>query len=165
MNIIILTAPAGAGKNTISEILAKKRERCAVIDFDVLRNMIRQPHKAPWEGEEGYKQNILHLNHACILAKKFAEEQFDVVILDVITNETAKLYKETLKDYKPKIILLFPTFEEIKRRNTTRPPRLTDQELKMVYSWQKKLTLYDEKIDNTNLNPEEVADKLIAYLM
>lgn len=54
--VLILTGPAGAGKNTVAHEFAKKREKCAVIDIDLVRWMVLQPHKAPWEGEEGMKQ-------------------------------------------------------------------------------------------------------------
>jgi|SRR3989344_2663274 len=164
MNLIILNGPTGTGKNTIAEIVAQKREKCAVIDFDVLRNMFRKPHKTPWDGEAGYKQNVLGLEHACMLAKSFLDNGYDCIILDVLYDETANLYKEKLKEYKPVLVLLLPTWEEIKRRNETRPPRLKAEELEMVYKQQSELQVYDKKIDNTDLSPEEVALKIVELM-
>lgn len=164
MNLILLTGPTGTGKNTISEIIAKKRDKCAVIDFDVLRNMFRKPHKTPWDGEAGFKQNILGVEHACMLAKSLLDNGYDVIVLDVLYDETVNLYKEKLKEYNPTLVLLLPTWKEIKRRNETRPPRLKSEELEMVYKQQSELQVYDKKIDNTNLSPEVVAIQIMELM-
>lgn len=164
MKLIILNGPTGVGKNTIAEILAQRLDRCAVIDFDVLRNMFRKPHKTPWDGEAGYTQNLLGVTHACMLAKSFLENDYDCLLLDVLSDETASLYKENLKEYHPTLVFLLPSYEEIQRRNKSRPPRLTDEELHMVYKQQQSLTIYDKKIDTSTLSPDEVATMVLALL-
>jgi len=158
--LLILNGPTGTGKNTIAEIVSKKTERSVVIDVDLLRLMVKNPHKAPWQGEEGKHQQLLGVSNACLLAKEFIKNGFSVIILDVLSDETAKLYKDNLNEFKPKLVLLLPTWEEIVRRNKTRERRLTDDELEMVYKQQADLKTFDEKIDNTNLSPEEVAEKI-----
>ncbi len=45
--LLILTGPAGAGKNTVGHILAQLREKCAVVDADDVRHMAIKPHIAP----------------------------------------------------------------------------------------------------------------------
>lgn len=60
----------------------------------------------------------------------------------------------------PKIVLLMPSFEEVKKRNETRQRYITDQEIVALYKSQADLTGYDEKIDNTKLSAEEVANRL-----
>ena len=78
MKIVILTGPAGAGKNTVAEIFAKKRERCAVVDVDVVRHMLVEPHKAPWAGDEGRVQQVLGVQNACALAKNFLQNNLEI---------------------------------------------------------------------------------------
>ena len=162
MSVLILTGPAASRKNTISQILAKKRQECAVIDVDLVRWMYRQPHKAPWEGEEGKIQQKLGVENAILLAKNFLKNNLDVIIIDVIVDETAKLYKVNLPEAK--IVLLMPTYEEAHKRFTERPHTITNEEFDMVYKWQEQLTIYDEKIDNTNLTAEETAEALEKLL-
>ncbi len=162
MRVIVLTGPPGAGKNTIAEIIAKQRNQCAVIDVDLVRWMILQPHKAPWEGDSGKKQQVLGVRNACLLTNNFLKEEYDVVILDVLTADTAKIYKEKLQN-NVRIVLLLPTYEEALRRNTIRPPRLKEGDIKMLYNEQKAFTEYDEVIDNTHLLPEETAQRLLQY--
>ncbi len=158
MKIIILTGPAASGKNTISKILAQKKERCAVIDVDQIRWMYIQPHKAPWDGKEGESQQMFGVENACLLAKSFAKNNIDVIILDVLTNETASVYRKNLDGVK--IILLMPAYEEAWKRFTGRPHTISDEEFRTVYQLEEKLTIFDEKIDNTNLSAEEAADKI-----
>jgi len=160
MRVLILTGPSGAGKNTVAAVLAKKLVRCAVIDVDLVRWMVLQPHKASWDGKEGQAQQKLGVQNACVLARNFISAGFDVVILDVLTDEMARIYKTELRESEPKIVLLLPTWDEIKRRNIIRGSRLTDDEVEMVYEWQKQLTVYDTKIDNTHLSAEELATRL-----
>ena|SRR3989344_990438 len=162
MSIIILTGPAASGKNTIAKILAQKREKCAVIDVDTVRQMYIQPHKAPWDGQEGKYQQILGVENACLLAKNFTKNKIDVLILDVVTDETANLYKKNLGEVK--IILLMPSYEEAQKRFKDRPHTISDEEFTMLYKWEEDLTVFNEKIDNTALSAVETAEKVNLLL-
>src|SRR5579884_3656449 len=154
--IIILTGPPAAGKNTIASLLAQRVPRCAIIDVDLVRWMVVQPHKAPWEGDEGKNQQLLGIRNACQLAHNFIEADFNVLILDVLSQDTALLYKLLLAPHKPAIVLLQPTFAEIASRNRLRP-RLTDEQIRMLYKQCADFTDYDERIDNTNVPAEQIA--------
>lgn len=127
-----------------------------------MRWMYRHPHKAPWEGEEGKSQQKLGVENAILLTKNFIGKGVDVIVLDVLTDETAKLYRERIPGAN--IILLMPTYEETYRRFKNRPHTISDEEFKMVYEWQRNLTIYDKKIDNTMLPAVEIAEKLNSLL-
>ncbi len=60
--MLILSGPTAAGKNTVGRVLAQRRRRCAVVDFDAVRAMFVQPHRAPWQGTEGRAQHLLGSN-------------------------------------------------------------------------------------------------------
>jgi len=158
MSILILTGPAASGKNTISEILSKKRGQCAVIDVDIVRWMYRQSHKAPWDGAEGKEQQKLGVENACLLAKNFVNKGVDVIILDVVVNETANIYRQQLSEAK--IVLLMPNRDETYKRFMSRQHTITEDEFNLVYKWQKRLTDFDKKIDNTQLSAQETTEKL-----
>lgn len=160
--LIIISGPAASGKNTISQAIAENKENCAVIDVDIVRWMYRVPHKAPWEGAVGKEQQRLGVENACILAKQFLGKNIDVIILDVLQDDTASLYKELLSEHLPKIVLLLPSYEEAYKRFTNRPHTISEDEFKMVYEWQKELTVYDKKIDNTNHSIEETVAEIMA---
>src|SRR5438128_8962801 len=107
MSVLIITGPPGAGKSTVVQILAKKRNRCTVIDVDTVRHMVVHPHYAPWSGEEGKKQVKLGIKNASMLTKNFLAENFDVIILDVVSEWSLNLYKEYLDEFK--VVLLLST--------------------------------------------------------
>jgi dephospho-CoA kinase len=160
MKLLILSGPPAAGKNTIATTLAKLRKKCAVIDVDAIRQMIIQPHKAPWEGKEGVRQQQFGIKNACLLAKKFLQQKYDVLILDVLSDNTAKIYKKELKALNPKIILLLPTYPEIVKRNKMRTQWLKPTEIEMLYKQQEQFRLFDKKIDNTKMSIKETAKNL-----
>lgn len=123
--------------------------------------MVVQPHKAPWDGEEGRFQQMLGVHNTCLLAQSFLDADLTVLILDVLSHETADLYKERLAASAPKVILLLPTFEEIIQRNRMRP-RLTDEEVSFLYKQNIQFSLYDEKVDNTNMSSEQFVEWFLA---
>ena len=68
----------------------------AVIEVDDLRQLVEAGAAAPWEGDAGARQSLLGARNACALAANFLAEDIDVVITDVLTPETAALYREEL---------------------------------------------------------------------
>ncbi len=162
--MLILTGPTAAGKNTVAALLAAQRERCAIVDFDLVRKMFVQPHQPPWAGEEGRAQQMLGVHQVCSLAASFSEAGWEVIILDVLSNETAELYHRLLQHFSPKIAQLLPTYSELGKRFHERGPVLAEDELKMVYEQQSKYTKYDLRIDNTSLEPQEVVTQLTSLL-
>ncbi len=160
--ITILTAPAAAGKNTIAQLYATQFcERCAVIDGDVVRWMLRKPHIAPWDGEAGLEQHRLGVKHACLLANSFVVEDCEVVILDVLWADLAQRYRQALAQVR--IVRLMPAWEESLKRLHARAPTISDSEARWVYATQEALTDFDYSLDNTNMSAEDVA-KWIAGL-
>src|SRR5258708_34186174 len=111
--ITILTGPRGGGKNTIAHVYARQFcERCAVIDGDLIRGMLRQPHFAPWNGSQGLDQHRLGVVHACMLAKSFLAEGYEVVLLDVVWDDLGQLYRQELSGHYFRIVIFMVAWEE-----------------------------------------------------
>jgi hypothetical protein len=164
VSVLILTGPYGADKNAIAVDLARHLDRCAVVDVDLLRWMVVRPYIPPWDGEEGRLMLQLGARNACCLANSFLESGFDVIILDVLVDETAQIYRTELQVRNPPIILLLPTLEKIQKRNHQRSPHLKEEEVALLYGWQCNLTSYNLKIDNTDLLAEQVAERLTSLV-
>src|SRR5690242_912351 len=109
MSILILTGPPASGKNSVAPLVARQRRRCAVIDVDQVRWMLVQPHTAPWDGDEGKHQCRLGAENACLLARQFAADGCDVMLLDFIWDYTLDIYRQRLEPFQPKIIQLMPS--------------------------------------------------------
>ena len=155
--ITVLTGPAASGKNTIGHIYATQYcERCAVIDVDLVRGMLRQPHAAPWEAE-GLLQHRLGVRHACMLAQSFTEEGYEVAILDVLWADLGQLYRHQLRASPLRIVRLMPAWKAALERLHERPHTITDDEARWVYRQQALLTDFDYNIDNTSRSAESVA--------
>jgi broad-specificity NMP kinase len=162
--MLIITGPTAAGKNTVAMQLARQRGRCAVVDFDLVRRMFVQPHEPPWAGEEGRAQQVLGVHQVCSLAEGFVAAGWEVIILDVLSDMTADIYYLRLGRFLPRVVQLLPTFSELSRRFHERGPVLTEEELKVVYEEQIEYTKYDLRIDNTRLEPQEVASQVASWL-
>lgn len=157
--VVVLTGVAGSGKNTVAELLVKKRKRAAMIDVDQVRHMVKQPHRAPWSGAPGRKQRILGYENSTMLAKKFLSQGFDVIVLDVLEPIGHQHFKKSFRGTKVSVFLLQPTLAENLRRNKLRPKEFVVPE-KHVRSGRQELLeqdYFDHRIDNTAMSPEKVA--------
>jgi hypothetical protein len=159
--ITILTGPAASGKNSIGhEYAIRFCERCSVIDVDVVRGMLRQPHHAPWDGEEGLLQHQLGVKHAAMLAKSFIHEKYEVILLDVVWANLGELYRQALSDNQVRIVRLLPDWNTCLERLHKRAPTITDEEARWVYDTQVLLKDFDTSIDNSAMSPNEVSERL-----
>lgn len=163
--ITLLTGPAASGKNTAAYLYATRYcERCAVIDGDVVRAMLRQPHTAPWEGDEGLRQHQVGARHVCSLARSFAEQGYEVVALDVLWADLPQIYRTELENFTLKIVRLMPRWDVALARLHARPPSISDDEARWVYETQVALRDYDFSIDNSEQSAGATAAALSAFI-
>lgn len=159
--IVIFTGPPGAGKNSVALLLAQKLERCAFVNVDVVRRMLIKPPVASWESSDSERQRRLGVRNASALTLNFVKDGADVLITDVLTPETARIYKHSLSEYETHIILLLPSFDEVQRRNE-QSERLSEVELVQIYRLQSHFVEYTEKFDNTTTSADELAQTLYS---
>ncbi len=125
---LVLTGGPAVGKSTTAGRLARGRPRAAVVDVDDVRLMVVAGHIPPWRGGEGAAQHRLGIQNACGLAQRFLTHRIDVVLADVLTPNTTRLYRDLLPSCL--IIRLQVTAAEAERRASMRPVYLTDNEFK-----------------------------------
>ena len=162
--MLLLTGPTAAGKNTTGRLLAQQQERCAVVDFDLVRAMFVQPHRAPWQGAEGRAQQLLGIQHVCQIALGFHAAGWKVIVLDVVTNDIVQYYQMALQSVNLVIVQLLPSLPETARRFYARGPVLTDAEFEQVYREQVQFRFAAQRIDTTALSPEAAAEQLRGYV-
>ena len=122
-----------------------------MIDVDDIRQLVVAGHAAPWDGEAGLNQQRLGVENACDLARRFASSGIEVVIADVLTAQTAELYRARLSDVM--IVHLRISLTEARRRAAQRPVYLTDDEFELLHRQQPSdARLYDDVVDVDGLD-------------
>lgn len=119
---LVLTGGPAVGKTVTGRTLAERRSRAAFIDVDDLRLLVVAGHE--WLGPAGAVQRRLGASNACALGRRFLAAGFDVTIADVLTPETAVVYREQLPSCL--VVHLRVPLAEARRRATTRQVWLTE---------------------------------------
>ena len=157
---ILLTGPPAAGKNSVAYHLAHLREKCAVIDVDDIRWMLRQPHIHPWE-DGAHVVLELAIKQASMLAHSFLGEGYDTVILDVVNTNTLALYQSLLPI---KTVALTPSLSELETRLQGRGDTELSDRQRELHERYKTLNIFDLKIDNSEIPPEDLAQRINAWM-
>lgn len=147
MATIVLAGGPAAGKTTLARTVAAERQRSAVIDVDEVRWMLLQPHVAPWGGAEGRRQQMLGVKNACGLAKSFIDDGCDVIVTDVLTDDTASRYRRSIPEMV--IVRLKVDLTVALERSDARGWALTRDEFEMMHRAQETYTAFDLEIDTT----------------
>ncbi|WP_020141759.1 AAA family ATPase [Terracoccus sp. 273MFTsu3.1] len=151
--VLVLTGPPAVGKSTTARTVAESRQRCAVIDVDDVRQLVVSGGAAPWDGEEGRRQQRLGVRNACALAGRMAAAGFDVVVADVLTAETLGLYRALVPDCV--VVRLSVPLDEAWRRAATRTVWLTDEEFVALHEADTDAHLaVDHVLDGSGLDLE-----------
>lgn len=119
------------GKSTTASLIARRCARAAVIDVDDLRQLVVSGAAAPWDGPEGVSQQRLGVENACGLARRFHEHGFEVIVTDVLTPETLRLYRQHLPGCL--IVRLHVAPPEARHRAGMRRVYLTDDEFQDLH--------------------------------
>jgi len=147
---LLLTGPPAVGKSTVGRLMAERLRSGAFIDVDNVRHMVVAGHAAPWDADEGTRQQRLGVINACSLARNFVAEAIEVVIADVLTNATARLYRELLPDVL--IVKREVDFPVAQQRAEQRPIYLTADEFRELHDRQAEFTAADDRV-NTSQPP------------
>jgi len=166
--ICLITGPAGAGKTSVSKVLAEKFERSAVINVDYLRKLIVGGYIKPYPWNEKVKiQTSLEVKNACMLANNFLDAGFNVIIDHVIGQTLLKQYSEFFHDKSIKVFLLLPKLEILLKRFDQRG--VNDGLRKRTPELHEKFTSLKDKpgwvvIDSSNQTVEETTDFIFNEL-
>jgi adenylylsulfate kinase-like enzyme len=169
--IIVLSGIQGAGKSTIGPLLARRFERGAYIDADMLQRMIvsgdawvrTQPGQPL--ADEADRQLRLRLRNCCLLARSFRDAGFTAMIGDIVIGERWHHLREDLRGVPFRLVVLAPKVESVIGRDAARSYTVgeewahhLDRELRETMAgigmW----------VDSTNQTPEETVDEIVRRL-
>lgn len=165
--IVILTGPAGAGKSTVGKILANKLENSVVVSTDELRHFVKRGYVVPWQKEGRFQLN-LGAENACLLAKNFYKNGFNVFLDDVIClEERMNIYKKLLKKEKPIFIVLLPAKDVLSKRDLERGEWAMKEKALRHHDLFSEFIKKEKKlivIDSSQQTPEETTNIIMEKL-
>ncbi len=163
----LITGPAGAGKTTVTNLLAKELGRSVVIEVDVLKKMVKSGYVKEWPyNNEVALQTALGVKNACDMAKNFMNEGFNVFIDDVVGITDLNGYYKHLDELPFKTFLLLPNKEVNKERDANREDKtIGDRVLELNDAFAKKADKGNwHIIDSSNQTAEQTKDEIFSLL-
>lgn len=120
--VFVVSGIPGAGKTTVSRLLAGRFERGVHIESDLLQKFIVSGGLWP-DGEpadEAKRQLRLRGRHACMLADSFFEAGFTPVIDDVVIGSRLEEFQADVRSRPLLFVLLTPSPEVVEQRDAQR---------------------------------------------
>jgi predicted kinase len=169
---LLITGTPGAGKTTVSQLVAERLPRAARVDGDVFgimlvsgrANMIDEEGR--WNpGPEGQRQLRLRMVNLCSVADNFAEAGFTPVADTVVeTREELRFIAGLLRVRPLMLVVLCPPLEVARHRNATRAPdtRVDYDVAPLARNQRRELGDLGWWLDSGDQTPEETADLIVA---
>ena len=144
--LCIITGPAGVGKSTISQGLAKRSQKSALIEGDNIYHQVIGGYAQAWKPENHLKT----FWKICInTIKIYLEDGFDVVFNYIISPKNIELIKSSIQNYNIKVVILLTDEFTLLSRDKQRPINCQMNE--------RCLTLLNN-FKNRNYNPKNILD-------
>jgi broad-specificity NMP kinase len=156
---IIRGAP-GVGKSTVARAIKERFATAAVVEVDALRAMRSTP---AWLER---KSQLLGIGQALILARSFAEADFDPVILvDTLAPEVLRVALADVAGPAWVFTLVADPLTLLERVRTRAGSGFRDERVICAMDAQNRAiptSPQNERIDTTNATPEDVAEIIIG---
>lgn len=168
--IFFISGTQGAGKTTVSSILARRFRRGVHVSADTLQKMIVSGGEWPqaraskrdtsdFEGEAG-RQLRLRLHNTALLARSFFDAGFTVVLDDIVVGDRLGHLLAELDDVDFLFVLLTPSLAAVREREHER-----GTELWREWEWLSEAVRSTPKVglwlDSTGQTPEETVDEIM----
>ncbi len=121
-HIFIVSGIPGAGKTTVSGLLARRFDRGVHLEADIFQKVIVTGGLSPDDEpkDEAWGQLRLRSKHVAMLADSFLENGFWPVIDDVVVGLRLLDVLEDIKSRPLHFVLLLPRLDVVEQRDRTR---------------------------------------------
>lgn len=169
---IVITGVAGAGKSTVSRLIAERSERSVLVALDYLAwdIFVRGGVPPDWDGPDpgrSRRQIMLGMRNAAALARNFTAAGFDCVIEGVLeSTEELDALLEALGPIETYFVTLVPQLDELLQRDRGRVPeqRMGERSAELHAILRFNGEWRGMRVDSTGLSAEATADLILESL-
>ena len=152
--LYIITGPAGVGKSTISQILAKKSKKSALIEGDDIYHQVVGGYAQSWKPENHLKT----FWKICInTIKIYLDDGFDVVFNYIVTLQNVDLIKSSIQNYNIKFVILLTDESTLLARDKQRPIdcQMNERCITLLNAFKNRNYNLKNILDTSNLSIDE----------
>jgi cytidylate kinase len=158
--LYLITGPAGVGKSTISNEIAKRSDKSVLLEGDEFYHHVVSSYQPAW----------LEGNHLDIFWKEvensiklYLDNGYDVVFNYIIDDKKYLELKEIFKDYKTKFTILLVDEETIMKRDKLREEdcQMKERCIILLNNFLNKNYPENNKLFTQNLSIEDTVNEII----
>ncbi|MFI8528587.1 AAA family ATPase [Promicromonospora sukumoe] len=172
---LLITGTPGAGKSTVSRLVAERLPYAAHVDGDVFGIMLASGRaqmldaQGRWNpGPVGQRQLRLRMINMCSVSNNFAAEGITPVIDTVVeTQEELRFIADRLVARPLMLVVLCPPLDVARHRNAARTPetRTTYDVAPLARNQRLELGDIGWWLDSGDLTAPQTADQIVADLL
>jgi len=161
--IYVVSGLPGAGKSTVSYLLAKRFERSVHIEADLVQQLIVAGSVWPeWEPrDEATRQFALRRRNVSMLADSFFEAGFAPVIDDIVIGSHIDEYVSGLCGRPLLFVTLIPRPDVIREREMLRKKHVFDKWAHLDEALRTEMARIGLWIDSSEMTAEETVDEIV----
>jgi predicted ATPase len=168
--IFVISGTQGAGKTTVSTLLARRFRRGAHVSGDALHKMIVSGGQWPVVNQttinidsegEAARQLQLRQSNMCLLGRSFFDAGFTVVLDDIVVAERLSELRGHLADVDFMFVMLTPSLEVVRERERQRGTELWREWEWLTESIERTSDRIGLWLDSSTQTADETVDEIM----
>jgi chloramphenicol 3-O-phosphotransferase len=168
--MFVVSGTQGAGKTTVSSLLARRFQRGVHVSGDALQKIIVSGRQWPVSSEttinddfdgEAARQLRLRLHNMCLLGRSFFDAGFTVVLDDIVVGARLTDLQADLTAIDFMFVMLTPSVEVVRQRERQRGTELWRDWEWLTESIERTASRVGLWLDSSTQTADETVDEII----